>query len=279
MSTQEAALRPAMRLARRPKYLALALISIQSVLTYRRTVLINMATHLIWVAASYYVWRAVFAVQEQVGSYDWDRMRTYILLAYGVNLLLNVSMVQFRLMGQIRTGEIASELVRPVGFLQAQLALALGAGLVEGLFAAVMVVPLALWLNVQAPVSAVGGGLFILSVALSFLIKFLVSFHVVLLSFWTVNSLGLYLAQSAVVGALSGALIPLEMFPGWLRTVALTLPFQGIVHTPLGIYLGDLSEWALVRALLIQVLWIVIMVGTSRWLWDRGVRALEIQGG
>src|SRR3712207_7472266 len=40
-----------------------------------------------WIAILYYLWRAAFSRQAQIGAFTWDEMRTYILLAYGINAL------------------------------------------------------------------------------------------------------------------------------------------------------------------------------------------------
>ena len=90
--------------------------------------------------------------------------------------------------------------------------------------------------GVAPPASPAAALLFLPSVALGFVIKFLVSFLAALLCFWGV---GLIWAQTAVVNLFSGALVPLAFFPNWLRAFAAWAPFQGIIATPLAIYQGQ----------------------------------------
>jgi ABC-2 type transport system permease protein len=102
---------------------------------------------------------------------------------------------------------------------------------------------------------------------------------VALLCFWTTNGVGLLWGQIAVMNVLSGALIPLALFPDWLRPAVLALPFQAVVHTPVAIYLGDLTGEALLWALGGQRFWVVALWWLARLLWIPASRALTVQGG
>ncbi len=270
---------PAMRMRPRPKYLALTLTAVNRAMAYRGTTLLNLVSNLIWVVVLYYLWRTVFAGRSRIEGFDWDEMRTYILVAYAVNSLIAFGSVA-RITNTIRSGEVATDLTRPVDYLGTQLAQAFGAALIEGAFGGGIALLLgALVLDIAPPNSLFASALFLISVWLGFLIKFLVSYLVALLCFRTMNAIGLIWAQTAVTNLLSGALIPLAFFPGWVRSVVLALPFQGIVYTPVSIYLGKVQGIAMLQALGIQVLWAAILWGLARLLWAPSVRGLEIQGG
>lgn len=90
----------------------------------------------IWIVVVYYLWRTVFVAQNQVMGYSWAGMRTYLVLAYALNVLISFGSTT-RLYNLVRTGEIAQELLRPVDYLGQQLALTLGVALIEGLLSAV----------------------------------------------------------------------------------------------------------------------------------------------
>jgi ABC-2 type transport system permease protein len=269
-----------LRLAPRSRYLAVALIGAQGMLAYPRAVLLSLLSTSVWVAISFFVWGAVFSNSEQVGSFDWARMRTYVLLVHAVNLLLTSAVSVHRILMSVWTGDIVCELVRPSDYLKAQLALSAGSALAFGGLSLGVAGLLGLTLvDALPPVSPTAAVLFAVSVVLAFLIKFLLGFGVALLSFRTMNWLGLTRLEAALVGIFSGALVPLELYPDWLRSVALILPFHGIIHTPLSIYLGDLQGMALLRALGLQAFWVVGLWGLVRWLWEPALRALVIQRG
>ncbi len=271
---------PALRMHPRFKYLSLALTSAQRVLAFRRTMILNLIANSIWVVVAYYLWKAVFTAQPQIASFNWDQMRTYVLLAYAVNALLDTSYSMYRVFFLIRNGDIANELIRPFDFMGAQLALSLGSAMVEGLFSSLIALAIGLTLlQALPPVSILAAGIFLLSVVLGFIIKFEINFLVALLCFWTKNALGLIWAQSAVVNIFSGAIIPLAFFPDGLRLVSSLLPFQGIINTPLAVYLGNIQGWGILSALALQAGWILSLWLLIRKLWGPSLRALDIQGG
>lgn len=270
---------PAMRLSPRSKYLSIMIAAVQRAIAYRGTTFLNLVSHLIEVAVLYYLWRTVFSGRADIAGFDWDQMRTYILVSYAVSSLLSFYSLM-RMTQGIRTGEIATELIRPIDYLNMQLAQTFGAALIEGVLSGALTIVLGvLVLDISAPVSIPAALLFFLSVWLGFLIKFLTSYLVALLCFRTMNAVGLIWAHTAIIQLFSGALIPLQFFPGWLRTLSLALPFQAIVYTPLAIYLGKLQGNAMWLAMGVQVLWVIVLWIVARLLWSVSLRALDIQGG
>lgn len=268
-----------MRLAPRQKYMSLMLTSIQRSIAYRGTVLLNLLAGLVWVTLVYYLWKAVFSTRGTLQGFSWDEMRTYIVLAYVVNTLLSFQSLM-RVMNTIRTGEVASELLRPLDFLGSQLAQAIGSACIEGVMSSgIALLTSFLFLDIIAPQTPLTLGLFLLSVCLGFLIKFLLGYLVALLCFYTVNALGLIWAQTAVINLFSGALIPLAFFPDWLRQIILVTPFQGIVYTPVALYLGKIQGTGVWQALGTQFIWVIILWLTARLFWRMSIRRLDIQGG
>jgi len=271
---------PAIRIRPRSKYAMLANMAMQRVLIYRRSLITNFTANLVWVAVFYFLWQAVFAVNARVGSFDWGMMRTYLILAYASNMLLIGSNSIYRTVAAIRFGDIGLEICRPYNFLLAQLSMTFGPMLIEGLVGAGVVMTLGvLLLHIQLPVSLLAGLFYVLSVFLGFLVRFLIVYIVSLLCFWTINFMGLTWAHTAITNLFSGGLIPLEFFPGWLRTLAAVLPFQAIVNTPLLIYLGLIQGWGIALAIGLQAVWIIILWVVGTLMWGPCLRALEIQGG
>ncbi len=268
-----------LRLTPRQKYVSLTLISIQRAIAYRGTTLLNLMAGLVWVALVYYLWKTVFSTRGTLQGFSWDEMRTYVIIAYAVNTLLSFQSLM-RMMNTIRTGDVASELLRPMDFLGAQLSQAIGSACIEGLISSCVALLISfLFLNIMPPQTPLMFGFFLLSVCLGFLIKFLLSYLVALLCFYTINALGLVWAQTAVINLFSGALIPLAFFPDWLRQIILLTPFQGIVYTPVALYLGKIPGTEVWRALGTQLIWTIILWLVARWFWRISIRQLDIQGG
>ena len=136
-----------------------------------------------------------------------------------------------------------------------------------------------LFFHAQLPADLAAALLFALSVVLSFLVRVTFDFCISLFACYTLNGRGLHWIQWGVVSIFSGALIPLEFFPDWLKTVAGFLPFQAIISTPLNIYLGNVQGSAAWIAIGLQGFWVFVLWLLGRLLLNRSLQALEIQGG
>lgn len=267
------------RVAPWPKYLSIALTSFQQAIAYRVTTIITIALTFIWVFILYYLWKAAFSERELIIGYTWADMRTYILLAYGINALVGWRAAS-QMMSAIRTGEILRELVRPLNFCSTQLAMAAGFTVTEGLISLTFTFVLGIFvLDIQAPASPGVALLFALSVLIGFVTKALIVFSVSLLTFWTLNGVGLMWAQQAVIAILAGTLVPIDLLPGWLRRVAEVLPMRGIVFTPVTLYLGKTEGWENAALVGLQIVWLAALWVFANWAWHAAFDAVEIQGG
>ena len=73
--------------------------------------------------------------------------------------------------------------------------------------------------------------------------------------------------------------MPLRFFPDWFVQVCNLTPFPSMVNTVIEVYLGTLTGPELLRALGMQLLWIVVLFITCQLVLRAGVCRLVIQGG
>lgn len=261
------------------KYLSLAMVSLRQAINYRTALFINISLTFLWVIVVYHLWRAAYAGRPLFAGYSWEDMRTYVVLAYGINALVGWR-IGSMMMSTIRTGGIAVDMVRPLDYCGSQLARSAGHAVVEGILGMAITLGVGLvFLGIRPPHSAGEAGLFTVSLLLGFLIKSLLVFCLSLIMFWTTNGFGVMLAQEAVVQVLSGALVPIALMPDALRVVASVLPMRGIVATPVNIYLGHTTGVEAAQQLGLQVLWVVVLAVIASIAWRQAFRRVEIQGG
>lgn len=267
------------RVQPRPKYVSIALTTFQQAITYRITTLTNIALTFIWVFILYYLWKAAFSDRAMIQGFTWDDMRTYVVLAYGLNALIGWR-ISANMMYSIRTGEILRDLTRPLNYCVNQISVATGAALVEGILSLILTLVVGLvFIGIQPPASAAAAALFGIAVVLGFFTKALIVFCVSLLMFWTLNGVGISWSREAVINILSGTIIPLAMMPGWLRVVADVSPMRGIVSTPLMIYLGQAEGAEALQLLALAAGWLVALWFFANWAWQAAFNRVEIQGG
>ena len=258
---------------------ALFLRAVRASFAYKPALLVSMISAAVSYAIPMLVWRHIYASSARPLAIPAASLFPYLLIAGCLNFSFAMN-VEGRIGQRIRMGLIATDLLRPVDFQMAQLAQALS----DGVFNLALVLPiygvaLLFWGTSALPHSAVALAAFLVSVLLSFVILFAVSFIFVLATFVTYSGYGVFVARNALQQTFSGLSAPLALFPAGLRTVSEWLPFRHTIHTPVSICLGWLRGAAVWQALGAQLLWAAGLIALGRFLLNRALRRFDIQGG
>jgi ABC-2 type transport system permease protein len=179
------------------------------------------------------------------------------------------------LMQTVYRGEVANELLRPVGLFSFWFAQDVGraatALLMRGL---PILLVCGLLFGIKAPNHVL---LLVVSMALGLWVSFAFRFLVNLTAFWSPDARGM--ARFAFVFAqfASGFLMPLRFFPDWLQTALSYTPFPYIMNTIIEIYIG--SHPKPLEALFLQALWGLGLTLLCRLVLQFATRRLTILGG
>lgn len=87
---------------------------------------------------------------------------------------------------------------------------------------------------------------------------------------------GLSQVIQALVQLLSGILIPITFFPRWAQQLISFFPFSSMSYTPTMIYLGKINGMEIIKALGLQVFWILILLSIARLMWKTLIKNLTI---
>ncbi|MEF2964817.1 ABC-2 family transporter protein [Paenibacillus sp. M1] len=261
------------------KYVTLALCSMQNTLAYRLSFILNFLSSFIGLIAMYCLWQAIYTGRDQLSGFTWEQMQAYLLITFFVNSMLSYYS-ESSITNKIIDGSVMMDLLRPIQFQKARLAETLGSCVLEGLLSCILIGLAAIFtFGISLPHDFWSILLFAFSMLSSILLKFCIVYLSALLCFWTTSGFGIYWARVSITNLLSGALVPLAFFPGWLELLAMALPFQGIVNTPVTIGLGMTAGTEALKLMAIQWGWIVLLWLLGKWLWSRAVRQITIHGG
>jgi ABC-2 type transport system permease protein len=261
------------------KYLILTEQAIQGAMAYRVTFFISLLGGMIQVLILYYIWKTVYWKQEDIQGFTFVQMVTYIFITYAIKNLYSFY-TEVGISSKIRDGSVAMELIKPLNYQFARFFESLGSVVVEGILIGLFVLGIGFGIfRISGPPTVSAGVAFTVSSALSLLVNFAISYILGLFSFWTTSVFGIVNSKRFILDFFSGGLVPLAFFPGWLKNVAVILPFQAIVHIPVSIYLGRIRDGAIYYALLHQVAWVVILWGIGHVLWCQATKRITIHGG
>jgi ABC-2 type transport system permease protein len=138
----------------------------------------------------YWLWNTLYRYRPDLFSTSLEQMLTYAMLAIIVNFFLNPSnSARYNISNHVRSGEIQMDLLRPVDFPVYLMTWSAG----ETLFTLILPCLPAfllgvLFLGLKAPASPLAGLLFLLSLALAFVVAVSLQFLLGLISIYTIEA-------------------------------------------------------------------------------------------
>ena len=260
-------------------YLYVYKVQILKNLAYKFDVYGNIIMQTIIMIATAFFWKALFKNAESMGGVSVDTMLTYTVISSMISVVL-ITNVEWRITESVQTGAIAIDLMRPVNIFGVFFAENLGS--VTALFFQNLL-PIfiigSLFIKLPAPRSALELMLFLISLVLAFFINWYLSVIFGMFSFKVIEMSALIQVKKHLVRLLSGSMIPLWFFPNWLRSVLEILPFPYIYQLPLSIYVGHYTSESLVRGLIIQILWVMVLFLIETRLEKQAIKHVMVQGG
>ena len=262
-------------------FLKLTAMSLQSQMYYRTSFFLNLLSPMVLLAGQYLLWHALYQQQPDhiISGMDAAQMYSYLLIAFTLNHIMGWSS-ENALSKEIKNGTVVKRCIRPVSFLSQsvaemtgtllpQLALNLiiaSAGFL--LFGRFLLVP-----SLQNIV------LFLPCMAGALLLRILLIELCSLLCFYTTGYLGISWTRNAIFEFFSGALIPIVMFPGWLKIMAYMTPFPYMIQIPISILLGQELNVPLFQVYAVQFFWIGIFLALHGLFYKNIRKNLIIAGG
>ena len=259
----------------------LTAISIQSHLYYRTSFFLNLLSPTVLLFGQYMLWTALYAQQGggTIGGMDKPAMFAYILLAFAISNLLGWA-GENKLSKEIKTGQVVARCIRPAAFLTQFLAEALGTLLTQGAVNLFVVFVGFLCFGEYMTLPSVSVlPAFILCLVLAVVLRLMVTDVFSLLCFFTTGYLGIAWTRTALFDFFSGAMIPVALFPGWLRTAACYTPFPYMLQVPVAVLLSQDTLVGLPEVYLLQVFWILVFLGLHGIIYGLARRNLTIAGG
>ncbi len=246
---------------------------------YRVDFWLRVTSILILMYGIRWVWITLYTQRPGAFGVTLQQMVTYGVLSMAI-LNLFFTGPPYYMAQQVRSGAIDVDLLKPLDFHFHMLARSTG----EMLFRIIVIALPAmlvgyLLFDLQLPANFQAGFLFVVALLLGYLVNFHLEFLLGSVALITLEIHSIDWAFHATSRFFSGQFVPLWLFPGALGMLANILPFRSVFSTPLSIYTGVLTGSAVTQAISFQLLWLIILLIISRWLWERVQMRIVSQGG
>jgi ABC-2 type transport system permease protein len=221
----------------------------------------------------------VYQQRSTIGGFNSVDAVTFTFVMQGMLMVIGV-FGSTTLADRIKTGDVVSDLYRPVDFQAYWLADAYGQSLFYAIFRGIPPFLVgSLVFDLRLPGSAATWIAFFVSVAIAVAVAFAWGFLLQLSAFWLLdvrgpNQLGWLTAQF-----FAGVFVPIVFFPTWLGALAKATPFPAMAQLPGEVFLGKHPGVEFLGVCAIQLFWAAVLLGSGRLVLRAAMRKVVVQGG
>jgi ABC-2 type transport system permease protein len=263
------------------KYRHAFLVGLQSNLVYRWNFAIRASFSLFHLIVVFLLWGAAFKDRTEIGGFDLAQTMTYFITMLVLQFFISAFSEDYQISEEIRNGLINQFLLKPINYFLYRLSIFGAARLVSGLLALVPVV-LSLPLlkdHLAFPHEPWRFALALPAMAMSALIQFGIAYCFGLLTFWFLEIQSFVILSMAIEALLGGQIFPLDLTSPTFYAVSQMLPFAYQMYFPASILTGRIDFQQTMTCLPLQFCWLVLIIMTGRFLWERGLRRHTAVGG
>ncbi len=223
------------------------------------------------------LWAAVDTNPAAAASGAGDRSTMVWYLAMTEWILMSAASLHFDIEAEVRRGDVAYQIARPVSYLGAHVARGLGA----------LAVRAPLLLAAACATAFVFGGppahpaelARVITIGLAAAVVMTVWYVALgVLAFWLGDIAPVYWIWQKLTFILGGLLLPLTFYPRIVITIATFTPFPALITGPASFVLEH-PVFGTLELIALQATWLLIGVIVAHTLFTRAARALQLNGG
>lgn len=248
----------------------------QRALTYRFSVLAYRIGEIAETLMLILMWSAIYSNQKIIGGMTLQEMITYVLIGNFFDAMIR-NFLPGVVARDIKEGRLSIFLVKPMGYFSyilsegvGRISLATISSILSSFIVIVFFSHIFIWNSNVAYLLIIAA-----TVVLAFITELLLSYLIGLIAFWTDEVDGIYATIDRVKKFFSGGYFPINLLPLIFVQISFVLPFAYSFYIPAQLYLKKIDMSTGLKGLLVQVVWIGILYGIIKIVWDRGLRRYE----
>lgn len=265
-------------------YLPFINAGLHEAITYRINWFFLIFGNILGCFVSYFVWNAVFLSSGEsiMNGFTMSQMVVYIFLMFLTSTVIK-SGVTYDIGEEIRDGTIAMRLIKPISYNCTFLFQELGNKIIT---VCIIVPPIVIGVEICRAVmmdsiqfNILSFLLYIISCVFAYFINFFFNICFGFVAFFIKHLWGANMMKNAVIGFLSGVVVPISFLPETLGNILLFLPFSSLNYTPVMIYMSVYSGKSIVFYMGLQLIWAFLFWALSKLLWKLSTKHICVQGG
>lgn len=252
-------------------------------LQYRAAALAGIATQFFWGFIIIMVYEAFYSGSIAQNPISLAQLISYVWLQQAFLAFIMLWFRDNELFQLITSGNIAYELCRPSEIYGLWYAKLIAQRLASALLRSMPILAVAFFLpepyRLMIPSDLATAFLFVSALLVGLLMIVAISMMMYITVFYTMSPTGSLLLFGVIGEFLAGMVIPIPLMPDWLQNIVYMLPFRWTADFPFRVYSGHISKEDALIGIVIQLAWLLVLVGAGRWAMAKSLRRVVVQGG
>lgn len=245
----------------------------------KKKVIFQMINHVIFLLFSIYLYKYVYDLLPNMQSRLPFPNAVWSMAVYFMVFWLGVRNIERSFRNDIRSGNIETYLLRPIGYVWQKVLIQIGEGLIP--FASALVLSIVVcYLFVGLPIVGVSIFSWILGLVIILILSQILTTLIFVLcglsAFWLENSEPVYFVVSKLMMIFGGAWVPVAFFPKALQLFAEFSPFGAAMSISFAMYPNFASHFPII--ILNTVFWIIFCVILVHIISKRAFKKLSVNG-
>lgn len=258
------------------KYIHIFKLSLMEQLAYRAAFFLNYLSTVFTFAIYLVLWPILFSTQSVIQGYTLPLILATLLTTVTVRQLVNNSGTTDEIEEHFQKGTILIHLPRPINFFWLNFFSLLGGVFLRTLFILPVSILIQYYFLGTFP-TFLSTFEFILLILIGSFVFYEIYFMIGVLSIWIGETWGVQNVFGYSSWLFSGAMVPVDFFPPFLRSISAVLPFEHGIFVPVKLFLNQPGVNFL-NSLIVLVLWAVALFMMKSLLWTAGLKVHDGKG-
>lgn len=254
---------------------------------YRMAGLAGASTSIFWVLIEITVYTIFYTYANNKGAglaagFSLKQVVSYAWLTQLLFLMQPMS-IDSEILGKITSGDVGIEMCRPIDLYFHWFAKTAASRLTPMFWRGSITLIVGLLMPVSYRLSAPSSLLGLLCMLISSASAFLLCTAYAMLTCTVRLNIpwgdGPTYIMMLVGGVLSGAYLPLQLWPKFMQNFLLVQPFAGYLDIPLRLYIGTLPASKAFFAISLQLMWATLFIALGKALMNKRLKNIIVQGG
>lgn len=257
------------------RFLRIFLLHFQHVINFRSRIFVWFLTSFLNPLSLLIFWVALFKEKGDVlAGWSLPNLSSYYFLLIIAASFIVAHIEEDVAVHDIREGQLVSYLSKPISYYWMKFFDEVPWRIIQGFFGVIVFVIFYFLFSkfITLPNTFMTLISAFIIIILAFFISFTFKMIVGISAFWFVDFWGLQQIIEVVIIILAGFVMPIEFFPGWLKSISLLSPFPYMIYYPILSLQSRLGMSQATHVILVQLIWLVILCLIYKFFWMKGLK-------